>query len=323
MHRYLAHISHTDDSDSCVEIPRAADTVHASLPVVRNRVEAAVQGRSRTFVRAIRAVRAAGFLTRDFCQLVRRHLRLLVVLSGREVTDRFAGSALGAVWALAHPLFLMALFVCVFTFIFGLRFANTNTGLSYSIFLIAGYLPWMAFQDISVKSCAAITNNANLVKQVVFPLEVLPLKGVLASLVPQIIGLAFLTVYTAIATGALPDTYLLLPVAVAIQIVGCFGIAFLLAALATFLRDLKEIMTLHAVAGLYLLPILFVPTPLLNKLLFLNPLSHLIWVFQDVLFYGEIAHPWSWVITSVGAVGLFIVGYGIFRRVKVYFGNVL
>jgi lipopolysaccharide transport system permease protein len=267
-----------------------------------------------------------GFLTRDFCRLVRRHLRLLVVLSGREVTDRFAGSALGAVWALAHPLFLMALFVCVFTFIFGLKFPNTNTGLNYSIFLIAGYLPWMAFQDISVKSCAAITSNANLVKQVVFPLEVLPLKGVLASLVPQMIGLAFLTVYTAIATGALPDTYVLLPIALAIQVIGCFGIAFLLAALATFLRDLKEIMTLHAVAGLYLLPILFVPTtlpPIVTKLLFLNPLSHLIWVFQDVLFYGAIAHPWSWVITTVGALGLFIVGYGLFRRVKVYFGNVL
>jgi len=271
-------------------------------------------------------VRTAIFLTRDFLVLVRRHARLLVVLSGREVTDRFAGSALGAVWALAHPLFLMGLFVCVFTFIFGLRFANANTGLNYSIFLIAGYLPWMAFQDISVKSCAAITNNANLVKQVVFPLEVLPLKGVLASLVPQMIGLAFLTVYTAVVSGALPGTYVLLPFVLIIQVVGFFGVAFLLAALATFLRDLKEVMTLHAVAGLYLLPILFVPTslpPIVNKLLFLNPLSHPIWVFQDVLFYGEFAHPWSWFFSAVGAVGLFIVGYGIFRRVKVYFGNVL
>lgn len=271
-------------------------------------------------------MRTAIFLTRDFLQLVRRHLRLLVVLSGREVTDRFAGSALGAVWALAHPLFLMALFVCVFTFIFGMRFANVNTGLGYSIFLIAGYLPWMAFQDISVKSCAAITNNANLVKQVVFPLEVLPLKGVLAALVPQLIGLVFLTVYTAIATSALPGTYVLLPFVLGMQVLGLFGIAFLLAALATFLRDLKEVMTLHAVAGLYLLPILFVPTalpPIVNKLLFFNPLSHPIWVFQDVLFYGEIVHPWSWLLTAVGALGLFIVGYGLFRRVKVYFGNVL
>ena len=56
-----------------------------------------------------------------------------------------------------------------------------------------------------------------------FPLEVLPLKGVLASLVPQMIGLAFLLVYTAVATGGLPDTYVLLPVALAIQIIGCFG----------------------------------------------------------------------------------------------------
>lgn len=271
-------------------------------------------------------MRTAFCLTREFLGLVRRHLRLLLVLSGREVTDRFAGSALGAVWALAHPLFLMGLFVCVFTFIFGMRFANAHTGLNYSIFLIAGYLPWMAFQDISVKSCAAVTGNANLVKQVVFPLEVLPLKGVLASLVPVFIGLMFLMTYTVLVAGSLPDTYLLLPLVIAIQVLGLFGIAFLLSALATFVRDLKEIMTLHAVAGLYLLPILYVPTSgptWVHKVLLLNPLSHPIWMFQDVLFFGEIAHPWSWAITTLGAIGLFVVGYGLFRKLKVYFGNVL
>src|SRR5262249_57000162 len=137
-------------------------------------------------------------------------------------------------------------------------------------------------------------------KQVVFPLEVLPLKGVLASLVPQFIGLLFLTVYTALASGSLPGTYVLLPLVLMMQVVGLFGIAFLLSALATFLRDLKEVMTLHAVAGLYLLPILFVPTslpPVVNKLLFFNPLSHPSWGFSDVLFYGELAHPVPWLIT--------------------------
>jgi lipopolysaccharide transport system permease protein len=155
---------------------------------------------------------------------------------------------------------------------------------------------------------------------------VLPLKVVLALLVPQLIGLVFLMVYTALAAGSLPGTYLLLPVAMAIQVIGLFGIAFLLSALATFVRDLKEIMTLHAVAGLYLLPILYVPTWVpswVNGLLFFNPFSHPVWMFQDVLFFGEIAHPWSWLISTVGAIGLFILGYGLFRKLKTYFGNVL
>jgi lipopolysaccharide transport system permease protein len=265
------------------------------------------------------------YLTRDFVSLLSRHARLLVVMAGREVTDRFAGSALGAVWALAHPLFLMGLFVCVFTFIFGMRFPGEG-GLHYSIFLIAGYLPWMVLQDVTVKSCTAISGNANLVKQVVFPLEVLPLKSVLASLLPQMIGLAFLLVYSLLSTGALPGTWILLPLILLMQIIGLFGLAFLLSAIATYVRDLKEIMTLHALAGLYLLPILYVPGAvpgLVMKVLAVNPFSHPVWVFQDALFYGSIVHPWSWAITAAGSVLLFVVGYGLFRKLKVYFGNVL
>jgi lipopolysaccharide transport system permease protein len=263
---------------------------------------------------------------RFFWELLSRQGRLLCVLAGREIADRFTGSLLGIVWAVAHPLFVVSLFVCVFTFVFGMRFASGGTGLNYVVFFISGYLPWMVFQDIGIKSCTAITGNSKLVKQVVFPLEVLPLKGVLASLIPQGVGLAFLLIYTLLSTGGLPWTYALLPVAVTIEVMGLFGIAFLLAAVATFLRDLKEVMTMHAVAGLYLLPILYVPTAvprLVNQLLIFNPLSHPIWMFQDVLFYGTIAHPWSWLVAAVGAVLVFLAGLALFRKVKVYFGNVL
>jgi lipopolysaccharide transport system permease protein len=262
----------------------------------------------------------------EFGRLVHRQRRLAWAMAVREISDRFAGSALGMVWALAHPLFLMALFVVVFTWVFGIRFPNGGTGVQYSIFIIAGYLPWMTLQDVSVKSCTAITGNANLVKQVVFPLEVLPLKSVLASLLPQAIGLAFLAIYTLLTQGSLPWTYALLPLALLVEILGLFGMAFLLSSLTPYVRDIKEVMTLHAMAGLYLLPILYVPNMLpswANVVLFLNPFSHPIWMFQDILSHGYIAHPWSWGITIAESGAMFLLGYVLFRKVKVFFGNVL
>jgi homopolymeric O-antigen transport system permease protein len=218
------------------------------------------------------------------------------------------------------------LFVVVFAWILGIRFPNGGSGIEYSVFIIAGYLPWMTLQDVSVKSCSAITSNANLVKQVVFPLEVLPLKTVLASLLPHGIGLVFLCVYTLIARGSVPITYVLLPLALVVEIIGLIGVAFFLAALTPYVRDIKEVVSLHAVAGLYILPIFYVPEALpdwVSVVLFLNPFSHLIWVFQDILSFGAITHAWSWGITLVGAVASFLLGYVVFRKVKVYFGNVL
>ena len=70
-----------------------------------------------------------GSQVRFFAELVRRQGRLLCVLAGREIADRFTGSLLGKLWALAHPLFVVTLFVCVFKFVFGMRFANADTGL--------------------------------------------------------------------------------------------------------------------------------------------------------------------------------------------------
>jgi lipopolysaccharide transport system permease protein len=60
-----------------------------------------------------------------------------------------------------------------------------------------------------------------------------------------------------------------------------------------------------------------------SKALAFNPASHLVWMYQDALFYGRITRPWSWGITLVGAFGLFFLGFGVFRRLKTYFGNAL
>lgn len=259
--------------------------------------------------------------------ILKRHRWLVWELAKREHTDRYSGAMLGWLWAVGHPLVMMVVYVVIFTFVFKLKIGGTHDmPLDYTTYLMAGYLPWMAFQESMNKASSVISSNASLVKQVVFPLEVLPIKGALASVVTQLIGTVFLIGYTGIVQRTVPMTYGLIPVVVVVQLLAMVGASMLLAALGAYVRDLKEVVQVGSVVGVYLLPIFYLPTwvpEVLQPLLYLNPFSYMIWCYQDVFYYGRIQHPFSWFVFVVGALVALKVGMAVFQRARLSFGNVL
>lgn len=259
--------------------------------------------------------------------LLTRHRWLIWELTKREHTDRYAGSMLGSLWAVGHPLVMMVVYVIVFSYVFKLKIGGTEElPLDYATYLMAGYLPWMSFQESLNKASSVIGANSNLVKQVVFPIEVLPVKGVLASLVTQLVGTGFLMGYTVLVQRTLPLTYCLIPLVIGVQLLAMIGLSLLLGAIGAYLRDLKELVQVGTVVGVYMLPIFYLPSwvpEILQPLLYLNPFSYMIWCYQDVFYYGRIQHPLAWVLFVVGSLTAVKLGTVVFQRAKVSFGNVL
>jgi len=259
--------------------------------------------------------------------LLVRQRRLIWAMAKREISDRYAGQMLGGVWAIAHPLLVMAVYLFVFGYVFRTRIGGTRElPLDYTTYLLAGLVPWLSIQEALNKAPVSVTSNASLVKQVVFPLEVLPIKGVLASLLPQVVSLTVLVIYVIVKFRALPATYLLLPLVALIQIGQMCGLSFFLSAIGVYLRDLKDIIQVVLLLSMYLLPIFYLPSmvpPMFRPLLYLNPFSYIVWCYQDVCYFGRIEHPWAWIVASALAVIFFAAGWSVFRRLKPMFGNVL
>ena len=95
----------------------------------------------------------------------------------REMTagnspGRYAGQALGVLWGFVHPAAVVLIYIFVFTFVFQSRVAPSEGGsiANNAVYLLAGLVPWMAIAEVLSKGTQVITNNANLVKQVIFPL---------------------------------------------------------------------------------------------------------------------------------------------------------
>ena len=264
---------------------------------------------------------------REVFRLLTTYKTLTWEMAKREITDRYQGQFFGLYWAVIHPLVLIGVYIFVFVIVFKIKIGGTREmPLDYTTYLLSGLIPWMAVQESMSKASTVITSNASLVKQVVFPIEILPIKSVLASMITQGIFFAILIVYVLATHTTLPITYALLPLLVFVQMIGMAGVSYVLAAIGTYFRDIKDIAQVFTVVGIYVMPIFYLPEQvpeIFRLILYLNPFSYMIWCYQDALYFGKFMHPWAWVVYIVVSHLVFALGYRLFHRLKVMFGNVL
>jgi lipopolysaccharide transport system permease protein len=263
----------------------------------------------------------------ELAQLLTQRRSLTWEMARREVASEHSGKHLGRFWGLFQPLALLAVYAIVYGIVFRAKIGGTfELPRNYTIYLLSGLVPWFAFQLAMAKSAAVIPTNAALVKQVVFDLNVLPIATGLAACLPLVLGVGFIGVYTLVVYGTVPLTYIALPLLLALQFFAMGGVAFALAALGTFVKDVRDVVQLSAIVLIFLMPIVYLPGSVpaaFNPLLWLNPFTYMVYCYQDALYFGRIAHPVSWVGFGVGSLFVFALGYRLFRRVKPYFGNVL
>jgi lipopolysaccharide transport system permease protein len=267
---------------------------------------------------------------RAFSELIlvfRYRGRLIYELTKREISDRYTGQVFGVFWTIGHPLMITLVYVFIFGFVFKARMGGTlDMPLDYTSYMLAGIIPWLVFSEVLAKSSSVIIANANLVKQVIFPIEVLPIKTVLASLVTEVVFLGLLAIYTLVTSHTIPWTYIFIPVLVLFQIFAMIGVSYLFSSVGVYFRDLKDFVQIFLTVGFFILPILYLPESIpvaLRPLLYINPFSYMIWSFQDALYFGSFVHPWAWAVFGLGSLFIFIFGYRVFRMLKAMFGNVL
>ena len=264
---------------------------------------------------------------RTFADLLGRHRQLTIDMALREISERYSGQVFGTFWTIGHPLVLITTYVVVFRFVLkSSALAPAGSSRDYIVYILSGLIPWLACIEAMNKATTAIVSNASLVKQVVFPLEVLPAKGVIATLITHLILLAIVIAYSIVASGEVPAVYVLLPVLIVLQVTMMLGVCYILSAVGAFFRDIKDLIQIFGQIGVYFIPAFYAVTALpapLQWLVYLNPFSHLVWCYQDVLYFGSIAHPWSWAIASAVSVAAFWGGSRFFALLKPLFGNVL
>lgn len=255
-----------------------------------------------------------------------RHLDLILSLTRRELASRYRGSALGLFWAVAAPAVTIAIYTFIFAEIFGARFGATGSPWEFAIYLFCGLLPWMAFSEAVQNSSQTIVSHSNLVKRVVFPLEVLPVSHTLTSICGQLLGTIALIGAALIVRREIHITALWLPVLLAPQLVATLGVAWLVASLGVFIRDVAQGISLVLMAWLFLTPIIY-PESMVPEtyLAFIraNPFTSLVGSYRRIFLEG-LAPDWRGLAYfSIFALVCFLFGYWWFAKTRKNFADVI
>lgn len=210
-------------------------------------------------------------------------LRLAWPLAKRDVLARYRGSAAGLAWGLVAPLGMVLVYTLVFRGVFQARWAtgggtgdDAADGFGFVTRLFAGLLLFQAAAEVSTRATRLMQDNANLVKRVVFPLELLGTALLLQVGVHLLLQAALLSVLLALFGPGPRLSWLLLPLALAWLWLLLQVLALALSALGAYVRDLQHAVPVVMTGALFLSPV-FYPSAAapgaLAWLLALNPLT--------------------------------------------------
>lgn len=240
--------------------------------------------------------------------------------------DRFTGSSLGSIWAVANPLMMLGIYTFMFAFVFKSRLPGSESTLSYAIWLIAGFGPWLAMSEGITTAASSIYSNAGLVKNMAFKTECLPIAAVLVGLVPLGVSIVFLSVLLVIdghsptwhAIGVIPGILLMF------GFITALGLG--LAAIVTFFRDVGVALPNLLMVILFSTPILYPPEatlPIIAQVSAWNPFFIIAqWIRQPLIDHSfPPIEGLLWVLFLTLVIGRFTLSA--FRRVKGYMHSVI
>ena len=215
-----------------------------------------------------------------------RYRGLIQSLVARELKARYRGSVLGFFWSFINPLLLLLVYTFVFNVVLPGEHAKELQ--PYALFMFCGILPWTWFSSSLSESANVLIGHGNLIKKV-------------------------------LNFGEL----VWFPVVVLVQLVFTTALALILSALTVHFRDIKDLLGNLLTFWFFATPVIYPMSQVVNQapfaktLLNLNPMTHIVISYQEILFFpGPFGH-WKWLLAlGVASVGLFLVGYFLFDRLR-------
>lgn len=257
-----------------------------------------------------------------------RNRQLIWQMTRREVLGRYRNSLLGLAWSFINPLLMLIVYTFVFSVIFKSRWntSGNESKTNFAIILFAGLIVFNFFSEIVNRAPGLIISNVNYVKKVVFPLEILPWVALGSVLFHSLVSLIVLLLLQLIVNLSMPWTILFFPIVLLPLVFACMGIAWFLAALGVFVRDIGQLTTLFTTVLMFTSAI-FYPLNALPKeyqeLLKLNPLALIINESRNVLVFGNVPNWNSLAVASIIGFIMATAGFWWFQKMRKGFADVI
>lgn len=256
------------------------------------------------------------------------HRYLIWNLTCREVLGRYKGTLLGVLWSFITPVLMLLIYTFVFRTAFNAKWSDlyTNSAGNFALILFIGLIIFFLFSDSITKAPILITSNINFVKKIIFPLEILPVVTIGASIFHAFISLLVWFFGYILIDGPPPLAALSLPFIIAPLVFFSLGVSWILVSLGVYLRDISQFIGVACQALMFMSPIFYPLSALPEKyqwVIKFNPMTVIIEQARDCLLLGVLPDWLTLLNTYLLAFLAAWFGYIWFQKTRKGFADVL
>ncbi len=245
---------------------------------------------------------------------------LLINLAIKEIKVRYKSAVLGFLWAIIVPMAMMIVFLFVFSSIFNIKDLTP-------VYLLSALFPWMFLNLSLATGTTCFVDNANIIKKVYFPREIIPLSIVLSHLFNFLLSMFLLIIIAVIGKHPISWAYIILPYTIFIQLLFVSGITMLMSSLFVNFRDIKYFVEILLIVWFYLTPIFYDQklirgfSNILFKIFLLNPMTGLTVMYRDIFLYGTFSSFQLIGFTSSLCILTYIIGLKVTLKLSPHFSD--
>lgn len=255
-------------------------------------------------------------LQKEYFNDIIRYRELFYFLAWRDIVVRYKQTILGVIWAVVRPLITMV----VFTFVFG-KVANLAAGqANYSLFVLAGLIPWLLFSGSLLDTGNSLINNIHMISKVYFPRIILPISHIIVHMTDFLISLGMLLVVLLFSGHLNHWSVLAMPLFIVLTFLLCLGTGLWVSAITVRYRDFRFIVPFLTQFGVFISPVGYSSFLMSEKwqfIYFLNPLAGIIEGFRWSCFGSY--HPNLLIAIAMSCTVnliIFITGFRYFRKME-------
>ena len=238
----------------------------------------------------------------------------------KEIRGRYKNSILGVLWSFLNPLLQLA----VYAVIFGALLAGGDP--TYHIYICVALIPWTYFTTSITQSSFTVIGNADIIKKVYFPREILPISVVTSGAVNFMISTSIILFFVILSGIGLSWHLIFFPLVLLIQYILLLGIGFIVSAITVYVRDLEHIIGIILLAAFYGTPIVYKLEQLpanLQTIMQLNPMTHIIDAYRAIFYYHQVPNIGALGILFAISMALLMLGYFVFKKLQKGFAEQL
>ncbi|MDV6188725.1 ABC transporter permease [Stenotrophomonas geniculata] len=256
------------------------------------------------------------------------HYRTLILeMVKREVIGRYRGSVMGLLWSFFTPVLMLVVYTFVFSVVFRARWAGgSGSKTEFAVVLFVGMMIFGLFSECINRAPSLILSNANYVKKVIFPLEILPVVSLGAALFHFAISMVVWVLFYLILFGIPSIQALWLPIVMVPLLILCVGVSWFLASLGVYLRDVGQVIVVVTTALMFMSPVFFPAVAMPEEFrpyLYISPITYFIEQSRELLIWHGGMHWGMWLKMMGVSIAVAVLGFAWFQKTRKGFADVI